>query len=109
MTYFLSVYNAVTARKTFASALHHRSRGTGDAAVLLVALSTDGKLSDTRDYLTSIATPWSRSTGGCCRDGPGGWSLAGRRFSPPRGGWPPPGCFFSHRRSLHARRGKRRR
>ncbi len=54
LTYFLSVYNAVTARKTFASILYHRSRGTGDAAVLLGALSTDGKLSDTRNYLTSI-------------------------------------------------------
>lgn len=54
LTYFLSVYNAVTARKAFASVLHHRSRGTGDAAVLLGALSTDGKLSDSRDYLTSI-------------------------------------------------------
>jgi hypothetical protein len=54
ITYFLSVYNGVTARKTFSSALHHRTRGTGDAAVLLAALSTDGRLSDARNYLTDL-------------------------------------------------------
>lgn len=54
ITYFLSVYGAVTARKTFASALHLRTRGTADAAELLIALSTEGHLSDTRGYLTDI-------------------------------------------------------
>jgi hypothetical protein len=54
ITYFLSVYGGVTARKTFAEALHLRSGGTGDAAELLAALSTQGKLSDTRGYLTDV-------------------------------------------------------
>jgi hypothetical protein len=54
VTYFLSVYGGVTARKTFASALHLRTGGTGDAARLLAALSTQGQLSDARGYLTDI-------------------------------------------------------
>jgi hypothetical protein len=54
VTYFLSVYGGVTARKTFASALHLRTGGTGDAAHLLAALSTGGELSDARGYLTDI-------------------------------------------------------
>jgi hypothetical protein len=54
ITYFLSVYGGVTARKTFAEALHLRSAGTADAARLLAALSTHGELSDTRGYLTDL-------------------------------------------------------
>lgn len=38
IAYFLSVYGALVRRRTSADTLHHRTRGTGDAAVLLTGL-----------------------------------------------------------------------
>lgn len=54
ITYFLSVYNGVTARKTFAAALHLWTGKTADAAALIAALAADGQLGNARGYLTDI-------------------------------------------------------
>lgn len=42
LTYFLSVYSAQTARRTFASHLHHRTRDTGRSAELALDLLAGG-------------------------------------------------------------------
>lgn len=39
VTYFLSVYNAITERKTTAASLHHRTFGTGDPVDLIAAVA----------------------------------------------------------------------
>lgn len=41
VTYFLSIYGALVKRRTQADALHHRSRDTGDAAMLLAGVSQE--------------------------------------------------------------------
>lgn len=55
LTYFLSVYSAITARKTFASSLYARTYGTGTSARLLVGLAEDGELSGARERLSELA------------------------------------------------------
>jgi hypothetical protein len=45
VTYFLSVYNAITSRRTFAAALDHRTFGTGDSAQLVAGLAHGDDLS----------------------------------------------------------------
>jgi hypothetical protein len=44
ITYFLSVYSALTDRKVSAARLHHRTYGTAEAAALLAGLARDGDL-----------------------------------------------------------------
>jgi hypothetical protein len=55
ITYFLSVYSALTQRKVSAAQLHHRTYGTGDAAALLAGLARDGQLPGAVDELDSMA------------------------------------------------------
>jgi hypothetical protein len=55
ITYFLSVYSALTQRKMSAALLHHRSYDTGDAAALLAGLARDGELPGAADELMSMA------------------------------------------------------
>jgi hypothetical protein len=55
ITYFLSVYSALTQRKVSAGLLHHRTYGTGDAAVLLAGQAQDGELPGARDELGTLA------------------------------------------------------
>lgn len=56
VTYFLSVYSALTQRRLSASLLHHRTYGTGDAAVLLAGLAEDGDLRGATDAIMALAT-----------------------------------------------------
>jgi len=55
LTYFLSVYNALTRRTTFAVSLHYRTAGTGDAAVLLALLGPGGDFSGSTQDLAEMA------------------------------------------------------
>lgn len=55
ITYFLSVYTNLTSRNAFAGGLQHRSRGTGDAAVLLTGLAYGSDLSRARDFFSTLA------------------------------------------------------
>jgi len=55
LTYFMSVYGAITARKAFASSLYQRTYGTGASVQLLVGLAGDGALPDAREQLSQIA------------------------------------------------------
>lgn len=55
VTYFLSVYNALTARKTAAARLHHRTYGTGDGVRLLTGLAEDGDLRGAQDEVARLA------------------------------------------------------
>lgn len=55
ITYFLSVYWALTERKVSAALLHHRTYDTGDAASLLAGLARDGGLPGAPDELVSMA------------------------------------------------------
>jgi hypothetical protein len=54
LTYFLSIYTALTARKSFAAALHHRTLGTGIPVQLLVGLSDGAALPDARHQLSTL-------------------------------------------------------
>lgn len=54
ITYFLSVYSALTQRKVSAGQLHHRTYGTGQAALLLAGLGRDGELPRAADELTTM-------------------------------------------------------
>jgi hypothetical protein len=57
ITYFLSVYTSLTSRNTVASVVNHRTRGTGDAAVLLTGMTTRaGDLSGVQDNLDSLGS-----------------------------------------------------
>lgn len=44
ITYFLSVYSNLPGRNAFAQGLHHRTLGTGDAAVLLASMAHGAEL-----------------------------------------------------------------
>lgn len=55
LTYFLSIYSALTSRKSFAAALHHRTLGTGVPVQLLVGLSDGDDLPDARHQLSTLA------------------------------------------------------
>jgi hypothetical protein len=55
ITYFLSVYSALTERKISAALLHHRTYDTGDAANLLAGLADGGNLPGAADELMSMA------------------------------------------------------
>lgn len=46
ITYFLSVYSALQRRNTFASVLHHKSSGEGDARPYVVSFAAAHDLSD---------------------------------------------------------------
>jgi hypothetical protein len=55
LTYFLSIYNALVARRSFSATLHHRTFDTGSAVHLLVGLADDGELTQARQQLSAIA------------------------------------------------------
>ncbi|HEX3002724.1 MAG TPA: potassium channel family protein [Angustibacter sp.] len=55
LTYFLSIYNALVARRSFSATLHHRTFDTGSAVQLLVGLADDGELTQARQQLSAIA------------------------------------------------------
>jgi hypothetical protein len=55
ITYFLSVYSALTERKVSAALLHHRSYDTGDAATLLAGQARDGELPGAGDQFDAMA------------------------------------------------------
>jgi hypothetical protein len=55
ITYFLSLYNALIARNTFALSLYHRTDGTGDAAELIARLGASGELRGVQQDLSHIA------------------------------------------------------
>lgn len=55
LTYFLSVYNALIRRNTFALSLHHRSAGTADAAELLVRLGPRENFDGARQDIADMA------------------------------------------------------
>ncbi len=55
LTYFLSIYGAITSRKTFGSSLHQQTFGSGSAAELLVGLADDDDLADARQQLSRLA------------------------------------------------------
>ncbi|QNN52825.1 potassium channel family protein [Nocardioides mesophilus] len=55
LTYFLSIYSAITARRTFASTLHQQTFGSGSAALLLIGLADDGGLPGAEQQLASLA------------------------------------------------------
>lgn len=55
LTYFLSVYGAITARRSFASSLHARTYGTGSSVQLLVGLAADGDIAGGRQRLGHLA------------------------------------------------------
>lgn len=55
ITYFLSVYSNLTSRNAFAQGLHHRTKDTDDASVLLASLAEGSELPDARDFLSSMA------------------------------------------------------
>lgn len=54
ITYFLSVYSALTQRKVSAGQLHHRTYGTGRASLLLAGMGHDGGLPRATDELTTM-------------------------------------------------------
>jgi hypothetical protein len=53
ITYFLSVYNAITERKTVGGALHHRTLGTGDSVTFITALADGDDISSVVSQLSS--------------------------------------------------------
>lgn len=55
LTYFLSVYNALIRRNTFALSLHHRTKGEANTAEMLARLGTMGKFSGARQEIAGIA------------------------------------------------------
>lgn len=56
VTYFLSVYSAITQRKTFAAALHHRTGRTGDSVRLITGLASQGDVSSVIGELSSTGS-----------------------------------------------------
>ncbi|MGC9671319.1 potassium channel family protein [Planosporangium sp. 12N6] len=54
ITYFLTVYTNLTSRNAFAGFLHHRTRGTGDAAVLFAGLADGPDLFEARGFFSSL-------------------------------------------------------
>jgi len=55
LTYFLSVYNALTRRDTFALSLQYRAAGTGDAAALLARLGPGGDFGGATQTVGDVA------------------------------------------------------
>lgn len=55
LTYFLSIYSALVARRSFSATLHHRTFDTGSAVQLLVGLADDGELPQARQQLSAVA------------------------------------------------------
>lgn len=55
LTYFLSVYNALLQRNTFAMTLQHRTADTGDAGELLAHLGAGGDLSSAQQSISDLA------------------------------------------------------
>lgn len=55
LTYFLSIYGAITSRKTFGSSLHHRTYDTGTATQLVVGISKMGEMGGGSEQLTELA------------------------------------------------------
>ncbi|MGN6611599.1 MAG: potassium channel family protein [Angustibacter sp.] len=55
LTYFLSIYNALVARKSFSATMHHRTFDTGEPVQLLVGLADDGELPQSRQQLAMFA------------------------------------------------------
>lgn len=55
LTYFMSVYNALQRRNSFAIALHHQTGGTDDAVDLLARLGAGGTLTGARQEIDSMA------------------------------------------------------
>lgn len=60
ITYFLSVYSALTQRKVTAARLHHRTYDTGDAAALLAGMSRDGEIPGAPDEFGELAEFFQR-------------------------------------------------
>lgn len=56
LTYFLSVYNALTHRNTFALSLHYCAAGTGDAAELVALLGPGGDFSGSKQDICGLGT-----------------------------------------------------
>jgi len=56
LTYFLSVYSALTRRDTFALSVQYRSAGTGDAAELLARLGPGGDFGGATQTVGEVAT-----------------------------------------------------
>lgn len=54
LTYYLSVYNALTGRNTFALSLHHSTGGTADAAEMLVRLGPRGEFGSARQDVSNM-------------------------------------------------------
>lgn len=54
LTYYLSVYNALTSRNTFALSLHHSTGGTADAAEMLARLGPRGRFGSARQDLSTM-------------------------------------------------------
>lgn len=55
LTYFLSIYTALVARKSFSATVHHRTFDTGEPVQLLVGLADDGELPQSRQQLATFA------------------------------------------------------
>lgn len=55
LTYFLSIYGAITSRKTFASSLHHHTFDTGHASQLLAGLAEGGSFPEGQGQLAELA------------------------------------------------------
>lgn len=56
LTYFLSVYSALTRRDTFALSVQYRAAGTGDAAELLARLGPGGDFGGATQTVGDVAT-----------------------------------------------------
>jgi hypothetical protein len=54
LTYFMSVYSAITNRRTFASSLHQRTYGTGESVQLLIGIIEDGGPGSSGDGLSQL-------------------------------------------------------
>jgi hypothetical protein len=55
VTYFLEIYNALQARNTFVSKLHHATGDTGDAAELITGLGSGGDFQHGYTHLAEMA------------------------------------------------------
>ena len=53
ITYFLSIYNAIVQRKTFAASLDHRTMRTGDSSQLVAGLARQGDVTAVVDQLST--------------------------------------------------------
>jgi len=60
VSYFLTLYGAITQRKTFAAELHHRTHGTGDGARLVSGVAGQDGLSAVLSQLASTGSYMER-------------------------------------------------